>query len=57
MNVDKKDVIYIGDNIVDAQAAQNAQVDFAGVLTGNNIKADFAKFPHVKIMNCLQELI
>jgi phosphoglycolate phosphatase len=32
-------------------------VDFAGVLTGNNIKADFAKFPHVKIMNCLQELI
>lgn len=57
LNVDKKDVIYIGDNIVDAQAAQNAQVDFAGVLTGNNIKADFAKFPHVKIMNCLQELI
>ena len=39
------------------QAAQNAQVDFAGVLTGNNIKADFEKFPHVKIMNCLQELI
>ena len=48
LNIDKKDVIYIGDNIVDAQAAQNAPGGFCRGINRNNIKADFAKFPHVK---------
>lgn len=52
-----KDVIYIGDNIVDAQAAQNAHVDFAAVLTGNNIQDDFVDYPYKKIMKDLSELL
>lgn len=56
-NVKRSDVLYIGDNTVDAQAAQNAGVDFAAVLTGNNPKEDFHNFPHIKIMNNLNELI
>ncbi|WP_455631079.1 HAD family hydrolase [Megamonas sp.] len=38
---DKKDVLYIGDNVIDGEAAQNAGVDFAAVLTGNNVREDF----------------
>lgn len=53
---DKKDVLYIGDNVIDGEAAQNAGVDFAAVLTGNNVREDFFHLPHVKIMNTLAEL-
>ena len=53
---DKKDVLYIGDNVIDGGAAQNAGVDFAAVLTGNNVREDFFHLPHVKIMNTLAEL-
>ena len=55
--VAKSDVLYIGDNVIDGGAAQNAGVDFAAVLTGNNVKEDFAKMPYVKIMNSLDELL
>lgn len=54
---DKKDVLYIGDNVIDGEAAQNAGVDFAAVLTGNNVREDFFNLPHVKIMNTLAELL
>ena len=53
---EKKDVLYIGDNVIDGEAAQNAGVDFAAVLTGNNVREDFFHLPHVKIMNTLAEL-
>ncbi|MDE7194772.1 MAG: HAD-IA family hydrolase [Oscillospiraceae bacterium] len=33
--------LYVGDSIVDAQTAANAGVDFAAVLTGATVKADF----------------
>ena len=55
--VAKSDVLYIGDNVIDGSAAQNAGVDFAAVLTGNNVREDFAKMPYVKIMNNLDELL
>lgn len=55
--VAKTDVLYIGDNVIDGGAAQNAGVDFAAVLTGNNVREDFAKMPYVKIMNNLDELL
>ena len=44
------------DNVIDGEAAQNAGVDFAAVLTGNNVREDFFHLPHVKIMNTLAEL-
>ena len=40
LGLDKKQVSYVGDSIVDVQTAQNAGVDFAGVLTGTTKKED-----------------
>lgn len=40
----KEDLIYVGDSIVDAQAAQNAGVDFVGVLTGTTTEQDFGEY-------------
>lgn len=34
LGCNKEEVLYIGDSIVDAETAQSAQVDFAGVLHG-----------------------
>lgn len=56
LGVEKADVLYVGDSHIDAQTAQNAGVDFAGVTTGTAAKADFEKYPHVFIANSLTEL-
>lgn len=53
----KEDVLYIGDNTIDGEAARNAGVDFAAVVTGNNVKEDFINLPHIKIMESLDELL
>ncbi|MBQ9375369.1 MAG: HAD family hydrolase [Ruminococcus sp.] len=56
LNVDKSDVLYIGDSYIDAKTALNAGVDFAGVLTGSTSKSDFEKYPNICIANNLLEL-
>ena len=53
----KRDVLYTGDNTVDAEAARAAGVDFAAVLTGTTERAAFEALPHVKIMKNLGELL
>lgn len=47
LKVKPKDVIYIGDSYVDAKAAQNAKIDFLGVLTGTTTRQMFEEY------NCL----
>lgn len=44
LNLEKDNVLYVGDNLVDAQTAQNAGVDFIGVLTGTTDRQDFEKY-------------
>lgn len=44
LGLSKKDILYVGDSIVDAQTAQNAGVDFAGVLTGTAKTRDFENY-------------
>lgn len=44
LQLEKNQVLYIGDSLVDAQTAANAGVDFAGVLTGTTSKQDFAEY-------------
>jgi phosphoglycolate phosphatase len=56
MGVDKSAVLYCGDSYIDAQAAENAGVDFAAVTTGTTDASEFEKYPHVKIMADLSEL-
>lgn len=55
--LDKKDVLYIGDNTIDAKAAQNAGVAFAAVTTGTTTSQEFAPLPHVAIMKNLSEIL
>lgn len=46
LGVDKNEVLYIGDHVIDAETAMRADVDFAGVLTGTNKIEDFQKYPY-----------
>jgi len=56
-NTDKQSILYIGDNTIDANAAANAQIDFAAVLTGTTSAQEFLPLPHICIVNNLTELI
>lgn len=53
----KKDMLYIGDNVIDAQTANTYGCDFAAVTTGTTPATAFYQFPHIKIMNHLHELL
>ena len=53
----KADVLYLGDSVVDAGAAQNAGVDFAAVTTGVTPAEAFAPYPHVAILKSLSGLL
>lgn len=53
LQLEKADILYVGDSVVDAKTAQSAEVDFAGVLTGTTSAKDFAKFTNVCIADDL----
>ncbi len=58
LKADATDTLYIGDSTVDAETAQAAGVDFAGVLHGMTTKEELAAYSHVKIakdLTCLVE--
>ena len=55
LNINKENVIYVGDSMVDAQTAERAGVDFAGVMTGVTSRKDFDRFQHVCIGQNLTE--
>ena len=57
LGVKKKRVLYIGDSIVDAETAQAAGVDFAGVTHGVTTADELAAYPHRRIMDSLTELL
>ena len=51
------DVLYVGDSMVDAETAQAAAVDFAGVLHGVTPAEALATYPHQAVMKTLTELL
>lgn len=57
LNISKEDTLYIGDSVIDAQAASNAEVDFAGVLNGMTTYEELAQYPHQQIMENLTFLL
>ena len=57
LGCEKRCCVYVGDNVIDAQAAMNAGIDFIAVLTGTSTENDFLKYPHVKIIKTLREII
>jgi len=56
LNVDKSNVLYVGDSLIDAQTAINAGVNFLAVTTGTTTAADFRKYDHVAIIENLTQL-
>jgi phosphoglycolate phosphatase len=49
LGVEKSDVLYVGDNEIDAQTAEKAGVDFAAVLTGSTTAEEFERYPYIYI--------
>lgn len=49
LNLDIREVLYVGDSLVDAEAAHRAHVDFAGVLTGTTEREAFGRFDPVAV--------
>lgn len=56
LGITKEEVLYVGDHVIDAGAAQNAGVDFVGVTTGTTKTADFEAYPYIKIIETLTDL-
>ena len=52
-----QETLYIGDSTVDAETAQNAGVDFAGVLNGMTTVDELRAYPHRFIMENLSGLL
>lgn len=57
MKLEKKDVLYVGDSIVDAKTAENAGVDFAAVTTGATKAEEFTSYHPVMIMEDLRPVL
>lgn len=55
-DLSREDVLYVGDSLVDAKAAQAAGVDFAGVTTGTTKREEMEQYPHVGVFADLGEL-
>ena len=49
LKAEKNDVLYVGDSIVDAKTAENANVKFAAVLTGTTSREEFESHRNIYI--------
>lgn len=56
LHTTKAETLYIGDSTVDAETAQRAGVDFAGITHGMTTAEELQQYPHKKIMSSLEEL-
>lgn len=55
--VNLKEILYIGDSIVDAETAKAAGTDFIAVLTGVTEPEEFKKYSCLDIINHVAELV
>ena len=55
--MDAKNPLYIGDSYIDAQAAQNAKIDFVGVTTGTTSREKLESYPHVAVLDNLKDIL
>jgi len=56
MDVSSENAIYVGDHVVDAEAAKQCGIRFIAVLTGTSLRADFAEYESVAILDNLSQL-
>ncbi len=50
------DIIYVGDNVVDAEAARSAGMDFVGVLTGITARGTLCQYPNVAVVGSIASM-
>ena len=55
--IDAKNPLYIGDSYIDAQAAQNAKIDFVGVTTVTTSKEKLESYPHISVLDDLKDIL
>jgi len=56
LGVDADDAIYIGDTVIDAEAAANANMRFIGVLTGPTTAAEFEPCEKLTLLERVNDL-
>lgn len=56
LGISGHEAVYIGDHVVDAEAAKRASVPFVGVLTGTTDEGEFREFPHIGILPGVPQL-
>lgn len=57
LDMEKQQVLFCGDTVIDAQTAQAAGVDFCAVLNGTTPAQAIQEYPHVYIAPDLTELL
>lgn len=57
MDASPENAIYVGDHVVDAEAAKQCGIRFIAVLTGTSARADFAEYEAVAILDDLSQLV
>lgn len=57
LGIDKKSAVYIGDSMVDANTACNAEIDFIGVTTGTTSAPELSALPHVAVVESLSDIL
>lgn len=45
------------DSYIDAQAAQNAKIDFVGVTTGTTSREKLESYPHISVLDDLKDIL
>lgn len=56
LQLEKEDILYVGDSLVDAKTAENAQINFAGVLTGTTSANEFKLYKNVFIGEHIKDI-
>ncbi len=56
LGISSGEAVYVGDHVVDAEAAERASVPFVGVLTGTTKEDEFREFPHLGILRAMPQL-
>lgn len=57
LGLDRDEVLFCGDTVIDAETARRAGVDFCAVLNGTTPAEAFADYPHVHIAPELADLL
>jgi phosphoglycolate phosphatase len=57
LNVPKNSVLYVGDSIIDAKTAQNANAAFIAITTGTTSEDEFIQYPFIAVVYTLSQLL